>query len=146
MSRILLLHGPNLDLLGQREPEVYGPSTLDDYVKVVRKVAEDRGWSVDDLQSNHEGDLIDAIHGARGRHDVIIINAGALTHYSWSIHDALGAFEGRIIEVHISNPHAREAFRHTSVITPKATNTIVGLGLRGYEIAAQVATSRSSRP
>ena len=145
MSSILLLHGPNLNLLGQREPAIYGSHTLADYVKVVRTLAEDRGCAVEDLHSNHEGDLVDAIHAARGRHDVIIINAGALTHYSWSVHDALGAFEGPIIEVHISNPHAREPFRRTSVVAPKATCTIAGLGLRGYEIAARVATTRSSQ-
>lgn len=144
MASILLLHGPNLNLLGRREPEIYGTSTLVDYVNVVRTIAEGRGWTVHDRQSNHEGDLIDAIHSARGRHDAIIINAGALTHYSWSIHDALGTFEGPIIEVHISNPHAREPFRRSSVVAPKATCTIAGLGLRGYEIAARVATTRSS--
>lgn len=145
MSSILLLHGPNLNLLGQREPAIYGSHTLADYVKVVRVLAEARGWVVEDLQSNHEGDLVDAIHAARGRHDVIIINAGALTHYSWSIHDALAAFEGPVIEVHISNPHARESFRRVSVVEPQATCTIAGLGLRGYEIATRVATTRSSQ-
>lgn len=140
MASILLLHGPNLDLLGRREPSIYGSATLDDYVDAVRDVAGRHGRSVEHLQSNHEGVLVEAIHAARGTHEAIIINAGALTHYSWSIHDALGAYDGRIIEVHISNPHARETFRHVSVVAPKAHCTIAGLGLHGYRIAARVAS------
>lgn len=140
VTSILLLHGPNLDLLGRREPAIYGSATLDDYVDAVRDVAAQRGRSVDHLQSNHEGVLVEAIHAARDQHEAIIINAGALTHYSWSIHDALGAYGGRIIEVHISNPHVREPFRHVSVIAAKAHCTIAGLGLGGYRIAARVAS------
>ena len=142
MSSILLLHGPNLNLLGQREPAIYGSHTLADYVKVVRTLAEDRGCAVEDLQSNHEGDLVDAIHAARGRHDVIIINAGALTHYSWSVHDALGAFEGPIIEVHISNVHKRESFRHLSYVSGIAEGVICGFGVDGYRIAIEFAIKK----
>jgi len=132
---ILLLHGPNLNLLGQREPEIYGTATLDEYVTSVRQVATSAGHTLEDFQSNHEGQLVDAIHAARGRVDAIIINAGAFTHYAWSLHDALATFSGPVIEVHISNPNAREPWRHTSVIAPVANGTIAGLGLLGYELA-----------
>ncbi|MFZ1490516.1 MAG: type II 3-dehydroquinate dehydratase, partial [Ilumatobacteraceae bacterium] len=132
---LLLLHGPNLNLLGQREPEVYGTATLDDYVAAVRTAAERHGLAVEAMQSNHEGDLVDAIHAARGRCAAIVVNPGALTHYAWSLHDALATFDGPVIEVHISNPSAREPWRHTSVVAPVATGTIAGLGIDGYELA-----------
>ena len=135
MGIILLLHGPNLNLLGQREPEIYGTATLDEYVTSVRQVATTAGHTLEDFQSNHEGQHVDAIHAARGRVDAIIINAGAFTHYAWSLHDALATFSGPVIEVHISNPNAREPWRHTSVIAPVANGTIAGLGLLGYELA-----------
>jgi 3-dehydroquinate dehydratase-2 len=132
---ILLLHGPNLNLLGQREPEIYGTATLADHVGTTVRAAAEHGYEVEDLQSNHEGDLVDAIHGARGRCAAIILNAGAFTHYSWAIHDALAAFAGPIVEVHLSNPNAREAWRHTSVVSPVATGSIVGFGGVGYQLA-----------
>ena len=135
MAIISLLHGPNLNLLGQREPHIYGTASLDDHIAAVRRAAEPFGLDIDDLQSNHEGVLVDAIHAARGRAAGIIINPGAFTHYAWSLHDALAAFAGPIIEVHISNPNAREPWRHTSVVSPVATGTIVGLGIHGYELA-----------
>ena len=135
MGIILLLHGPNLNLLGQREPEIYGTATLDEYVTSVRQVATTAGHTLEDFQSNHEGQIVDAIHAARGRVDAIIINAGAFTHYAWNLHDALATFSGPVIEVHISNPNAREPWRHTSVIAPVANGTIAGLGLLGYELA-----------
>ena len=135
MPTILLLHGPNLNLLGQREPEIYGTTTLAEHVEATRKAAAEHGFEVDDLQSNHEGDLVDAIHGARGRCAAIIINPGAFTHYSWAIHDALAAFDGVKVEVHLSNPNAREAWRHTSVVSPVATGSIVGFGGTGYRLA-----------
>ena len=135
MGIILLLHGPNLNLLGQREPEIYGTATLDEYVTSVRQVATTAGHTLEDFQSNHEGQIVEAIHAARGRVDAIIINAGAFTHYAWSLHDALATFSGPVIEVHISNPNAREPWRHTSVIAPVANGTIAGLGLLGYELA-----------
>ncbi len=134
---IALVHGPNLNLLGQREPLIYGTATLDDYVATAAKTAAELGLAIDAVQSNHEGALVDAIHAARGRCAAIIINPGAFTHYAWSLHDALAAFTGPIIEVHISNPNAREAWRHTSVVSPVATGTIVGLGMHGYELAVQ---------
>ena len=135
MGIILLLHGPNLNLLGQREPEIYGTATLADYVASVSDWARQAGFTLEDFQTNHEGQLVDAIHGARGRVDAIIINAGAFTHYAWSLHDALATFSGPVIEVHISNPNAREPWRHTSVIAPVANGTIAGLGIMGYELA-----------
>ena len=135
MGIILLLHGPNLNLLGQREPEIYGTASLADYVARVSDWASQAGFTLEDFQTNHEGQLVDAIHGARGRVDAIIINAGAFTHYAWSLHDALATFTGPVIEVHISNPNAREPWRHTSVIAPIANGTIAGLGMMGYELA-----------
>jgi len=135
VTTILLLHGPNLNLLGQREPEIYGTTTLADHVEATRKAAAEHGFDIEDLQSNHEGDLVDAIHGARGRCAAIVINPGAFTHSSWAIHDALAAFEGVKVEVHLSNPNAREAWRHTSVVSPVATGSIVGFGGTGYRLA-----------
>lgn len=142
MALITLLHGPNLNLLGQREPAVYGTSTLDDYVAAVRDAASALGHEVEALQSNHEGVLVDAIHAARGRAAAIIINPGAFTHYAWSLHDALAAFDGPVIEVHISNPNAREPWRHTSVVAPVATGSIVGLGIDGYRLAVTAVSTR----
>jgi 3-dehydroquinate dehydratase II len=132
---VLLLSGPNLNLLGDREPEVYGTATLDDHVAAARAVADVHGLVLEHLQSNHEGELVDAIHAARGRCAAIIINPGSLTHYAWTLHDALAAFDGPIIELHISNPQAREAWRHTSVVAPVATATISGLGGHGYPLS-----------
>jgi len=146
VSLILLLHGANLNLLGEREPEIYGTATLADYVAATTAAAEKSGHQLEALQSNHEGELIDAIHAARGRAAGIIINPGAFTHYSWAIHDALAAFEGPVLEVHISNPLAREPWRHTSVIAPVAIGSIAGLGLHGYELAvAAVSRALSAR-
>ena len=132
---VLLLSGPNLNLLGEREPEIYGTATLDDHVASARAVAEAHDLVLEHLQSNHEGELVDAIHAARGRCAAIVINPGALTHYAWSLHDALAAFDGPIVELHLSNPAAREEWRHTSVIAPVATAIIAGLGGHGYPMA-----------
>lgn len=134
---ILLLSGPNLNLLGQREPEVYGRHTLDDHVAAAREAADAAGFAVEHVQSNAEGELIDAIHTARGRCAAIVINPGAFGHYAWGLHDALATFDGPVVEVHISNPDAREAWRHTSVVAPVATGTIAGLGGHGYVLAIE---------
>ncbi len=134
---IALLHGPNLNLLGQREPHIYGSATLSDYEAAVTAAAAAHGHSVTAFQTNHEGELVDAIHRARTDAAAIIINPGAFTHYAWSLHDALAAFAGPVIEVHISNPNAREPWRHTSVVSPVATGSIMGLGLHGYELAVE---------
>ena len=135
MATIALLHGPSLNLLGEREPEVYGTATLADYVAAATTAADAHGHTIDAFQTNHEGALVDAIHAARGRAAAIIINPGAFTHYAWAVHDALAAFDGPIIEVHISNPNAREPWRHTSVVAPVADGSIMGLGMHGYELA-----------
>jgi 3-dehydroquinate dehydratase-2 len=134
---VLLLSGANLNLLGDREPEVYGRATLDDHVAAARAAAAEAGLEVEHLQSNHEGDLVDAVHGARGRCAAIVVNPGAFTHYAWALHDALAAFAGPVVEVHLSNPQAREAWRHTSVVSPVATGTIAGFGGEGYAMAIQ---------
>lgn len=132
---VLVVHGPNLNLLGEREPEVYGRGTLDELVETVTTAAAERGLAVEHLQSNHEGEIVDAIQAARGKHAAILINPGALGHYAWSLHDALRTFAGPIIEVHLSNPNAREPWRHTSVVSPVAAGTITGLGRFGYILA-----------
>lgn len=137
MSTILLLSGPNLNLLGEREPDVYGTETLDDHVERARTAATRHGMDLDHVQSNHEGVIVDAIHDARGERAAIIINAGAFTHYAWAIHDALAAFEGIVVELHLSNPGARAAWRHQSVVTPVATGVISGFGGSGYELAVE---------
>ena len=142
MASIVLLHGPNLNLLGQREPEVYGTATLDDYVLRARTAAESHGHSLESFQTNSEGELVNLIHAARQQFAAIIINPGAFTHYAWSIHDALAAFDGPIIELHISNPNAREPWRHTSVVAPVATGSIVGLGIHGYELAVAAVAAK----
>jgi len=134
---VLLLSGPNLNLLGQREPEIYGTATLADHVDRASAAAARLGLSLEHYQSNHEGDLIEAVHGARGRAAAIVVNAGALTHTSWSLHDALCAFDGVVVELHLSNPAAREPFRHTSVIAPVADGLIAGFGGLGYELALE---------
>jgi 3-dehydroquinate dehydratase-2 len=132
---VLLLSGPNLNLLGIREPEIYGRNTIDDLVSVATDAAARHGLAVEHLQTNHEGELVDAIQAARSRCAAIVINPGAFTHYAWSIHDALATFDGPIVEVHISNPNAREPWRHTSVVSPVASGTIAGFGLDGYRLA-----------
>ncbi|HEX2117791.1 MAG TPA: type II 3-dehydroquinate dehydratase [Acidimicrobiales bacterium] len=137
MTTILLLSGPNLDLLGVREPDVYGTATLGDHVARATAVAEDHGLTLEHLQSNHEGALVDAVHGARNRVAAIIVNAAALTHYSWSLHDALAAFGGPVVELHLSNTASREPWRQTSVVSPVASGVITGFGGHGYELAVR---------
>jgi 3-dehydroquinate dehydratase-2 len=134
---VLLLSGPNLNLLGEREPEIYGSDSLAHHVATAVETAAASGLVVEHLQSNHEGDLVDAIHAARGRAAAIIINPAALTHYAWSLHDALATFDGPVVELHLSNPNAREAWRHTSVVSPVATGTIAGFGGFGYRLAVE---------
>jgi 3-dehydroquinate dehydratase II len=134
---ILLVNGPNLNLLGEREPEVYGRNTLADVEQMVRGACA--GWSVEvkAFQSNHEGAILDFLHEHRKSARGIILNLGALTHTSYAIHDCLKAMAAPAVEVHISNVHAREAFRHVSVIAPACRGQIVGLGHRGYILAAE---------
>ena len=141
MATVLLLSGPNLNLLGDREPEIYGSASLDDHVDVARKAAEDHGLELEHLQANGEADLVEAVQGARHRVAAIVVNAGALTHYGWSLHDALVTFEGPVVELHLSNPYAREPWRHTSVIAPAADGSICGLGGHGYRLAVEAAAA-----
>ena len=138
---ILVLSGPNLNLLGQREPEIYGKENLADHLETAREAALVGGHTVEHLQSNHEGDLIDAIHHARNRTAAIIFNPGAFTHYSYALADALAAYDGIVVEVHLSNPAAREEWRRTSVIAPVATGTIAGFGGTGYRLAVEAVLS-----
>lgn len=132
---VLLLSGVNLDQLGRREPEVYGTATLADHVATATAAARARGLELEHLQTNAEHELVEAIHGACDRCAAIIINPGAFTHYAWSLHDALAAFPGPIVELHLSNPAAREEWRKVSVVAPAATGTIAGFGGDGYRLA-----------
>jgi 3-dehydroquinate dehydratase-2 len=135
VSLVLLLSGPNLNLLGERDPAVYGAATLAEHVARATQSASRHGMALEHLQTNHEGELVDAVHGARGRADALVVNAGALTHTSWSLHDALAAFPGPVVELHLSNPAAREPFRHVSVVAPVASGVVAGFGGLGYELA-----------
>ena len=137
MGKVLVLHGPNLNLLGAREPEIYGCTTLSDINRMMAERAQAAGVAIDFFQSNHEGALVDAIQEARGRYDFIIFNAAAYTHYSIALRDAIAAVQIPVIEVHISNIHKREAFRHTSVLAPVVLGQICGLGTDSYMAALE---------
>ncbi|WP_170825689.1 type II 3-dehydroquinate dehydratase [Halomonas caseinilytica] len=138
MHKVLVLHGPNLNLLGTRQPEIYGRETLADIDRDLRERAARAGWELACRQSNHEGELIDAIHAARlDGTAAIIINPAAYTHTSVAILDALNAFDGKVIEVHLSNVHKREAFRHHSYVSLRADGVIAGLGSQGYHAALE---------
>lgn len=132
---IHILNGPNLNLLGKRQPEIYGSDTLADVEANCARLAGDLGLSTALFQSNHEGEIVEMIHRARDEADGIIINPAAYTHTSVAILDALNTFEGPVIEVHISNVHQRESFRHHSYVSMRATGVIAGLGIEGYELA-----------
>ena len=134
---IQIINGPNLNLLGQRQPQIYGHDTLADVEADCRRAAEAHGMTIRFMQSNAESEIIDCIHAARGRASGIIINAGAFTHSSIAILDALNSFDEPIIEVHISNIHRREAFRHHSYISGVAAGVIVGFGVQGYVFAVE---------
>lgn len=136
-ARVLILNGPNLNLLGKREPHIYGYETLADVEAACRLRAEQHGFELAFHQSNHEGQLIDWVHEARENFDAIVINPAGLTHTSVALMDALAAFSGPIIEVHISNVHRRETFRHHSYVSLVATGVICGLGTEGYTLALQ---------
>jgi 3-dehydroquinate dehydratase-2 len=145
VATILLVSGPNLNLLGDREPALYGTDTLEACVDDARAVAAAHGHTLEHVQSNHEGDLVDAVQAARGRCDAIIINAGALTHYSYSLADALAAYDGVAVELHLTNPSARDEWRHRSVVAPVVTGTVAGFGRAGYRLAAEAATGELAR-
>lgn len=142
MGKILVLNGPNLNLLGTREPEIYGSLTLEDINERLRRRAEAVGLDMECLQSNHEGVLVDAIQAAQGTMDYIILNAAAFTHYSIAIRDAIAAIDVPVIEVHLSNIHRREEFRHKSVIAPVVLGQIVGLGAESYMAALEAIICR----
>ncbi len=136
---VLLVHGPNLNLLGERDPTLYGTATLDELVAAATTAAAEAGLELEHVQSNAEADLIEAIHRARGRCAAIVVNAGALTHYAWSLHDALAAYDGVKVELHLSNPSAREPWRHLSVLAPVVDGTIAGFRADGYPLAVAAA-------
>jgi len=140
LPTIYVLNGPNLNLLGTREPAIYGHETLDDIAGALEDRARALGLGIEMRQSNHEGHLIDWLHEANAESaKAVILNAGAFTHTSVALHDAVKAISVPVIEVHLSNPHAREAFRHKSFIAPVAQGTITGLGSLGYELALDAA-------
>ncbi len=137
----MLISGPNLEILGERETEIYGNTTLAELVQLAVKEAELLGHSLDHFSSNSEGEIVSNILNARKNYDGIVINPGALTHYSWSIHDALASFEGPVVELHISNPASREQWRRISVVAPVASGIISGFGAQGYSLAVKAIDS-----
>lgn len=144
MPRILILNGPNLNLLGHRQPEIYGKETLADIQSLCEREAAAHGHAIDFRQSNHEGELVDWIHEARKGFDGVIINAGAYSHTSIAILDALLALEIPVIEVHLSNIYKRDAFRHHSYISAAAKGVICGLGSKGYRLAVQALAAKDA--
>ena len=139
---ILLLNGPNLNLLGDREPEIYGATTLTDIERALAHRAGEYGAELAAFQTNHEGEAIERIHAARGEVDAIIVNPAAWTHTSVALLDALNAFEGPVVEVHLSNVHQRESFRHHSYVSKRADGVIAGLGAYGYAAALDFVVQR----
>lgn len=137
MKKILVLLGPNLNMVGVREKGIYGSENSDSIEMQIKEYAQNNGFSADVFQSNHEGDLIDKIHAAKDEYCGVVINAGALTHYSYALRDAIACLKIPFIEVHMSNIHAREEFRHTSVIAPVCAGQIAGFGKHSYFLAIQ---------
>lgn len=135
MKKILVILGPNLNMVGVREKGIYGEETAQSISEQIKVFANEQGFSVEIYQSNHEGDLIDKIHAARENFDGAVINAGALTHYSYALRDAIACVKIPFVEVHMSNIHAREEFRHTSVIAPVCAGQIAGFGKNSYFLA-----------
>ncbi len=136
MKRLLLLNGPNINRLGKREKDIYGSFTLQDIEKDISQLIEKYNYELTSFQSNHEGDLIDQIHAADGKYAGIIFNPAAYTHTSIALHDAIMSIQTPVIEVHISNIHARETYRHTSMLAPACIGQIAGFGLQSYRLAA----------
>lgn len=145
MKKVLVVHGPNLNLLGERDPGVYGNVTFEKLNAMLCKYAETLGMECDIFQSNHEGEIIDKLHAARKMYDGVVINAGAYTHYSYAIHDAIHDIQIPCVEVHISNIHAREGFRSHSVISPVCAGTIAGFGINSYFLGLQALALRGKQ-
>ena len=135
--KILLINGPNLNLLGTREPSVYGSTTLKDVENEVKALLQSKGWGLEAYQSNHEGELVDVLQQSPQMYEGVIFNPGAYTHTSIAIRDAIAAINVPVIEIHISNIHQRESFRHTSLLAPVCWGQIVGFGTMGYCLAAK---------
>ncbi|QAS54221.1 type II 3-dehydroquinate dehydratase [Halobacillus litoralis] len=134
-KRLFLINGPNLNMLGKREPDTYGHETLEDVTKVVKDTAWEHGYEVEAFQSNHEGDLVDKVQLAEGEAAGIVINPAAYTHTSIALRDAVSAINPPVVEIHISNVHNRESFRHTSMLAPVCAGQVVGFGIDGYRLA-----------
>ena len=139
--RVLVIHGPNLNLLGEREPAVYGRDTLADIDARIAVLGEELGISVQTAQYNSEGAIIDRLHAARAQADAVLLNPGAYTHYSYAIADAVAAIGIPVIEVHLSNVHAREQFRRTSVVAPVCAGSVGGFGVQSYLLALRAAAA-----
>lgn len=137
MKNLLVIHGPNLNLLGEREPGIYGKDTYDSINREIVEKGRENGFEIQIEHSNHEGKIIDILHQARLEYDGVILNAGAYTHYSYAIRDAISAIKIPVVEVHLSNIHAREDFRHTSVIAPVCVGQIAGFGKNSYLLAVE---------
>lgn len=143
--RVLIIHGPNLNLLGEREPAVYGSQTLADIDGEVAALARELAIEVQSMQHNSEGAIIDALHAARKNYDAVLLNPGAYTHYSYAIADAIAAISIPVIEVHLSNIHAREPFRRTSVVAPVCAGSVGGFGKNSYLLALRAAAAIARR-
>lgn len=141
--RVLVIHGPNLNLLGEREPAIYGAQTLADINDAIAALARELEVDVRTVQHNGEGAIIDELHAARKAYDAVIVNPGAYTHYSYAIADAIAAIDIPVIEAHISNTQAREAFRRTSVVAPVCAGSIVGFGAQSYLLALRAVAARA---
>lgn len=144
--KVYVINGPNLNLLGTREPEIYGRDTLDDIAQRCQAIGKKDGLVIEFKQSNHEGEIIEWIHEAINTVDAIVINAGAYTHTSVAIHDALRAYSGCKVELHISNPHLRESFRHISYVSPAVDAVVAGLGVAGYDHVIELLPSLLNSP